>query len=147
MKIAVGCDPNASQLKLMVSEYVTGLGHEVVDYGSDDPIYANVAIKVAEEVAAGHADRGMLFCGTGIGVALAANKVPGVYAANVTSVYQAQRAVLSNNANIITMGQQVTGSEVAKMMAKEYLSHTYDPNSRSGAKVDRIVEYAKQHQI
>ena len=141
MKIAMGCDPNATEFKKTMMAYVESLGHEVVDYGSDDPIYANVAFKVAEDVVAGKADRGMLFCGTGIGVALAANKVTGAYAATVTNVYQAQRAVLSNNANIITMGAQVTGIEVAKMMAKEYLSYTYDPKSRSGAKVDRIVAY------
>ena len=141
MKIAMGCDPNATEFKKTMMAYVESLGHEVVDYGSDDPIYANVAFKVAEDVVAGKADRGMLFCGTGIGVALAANKVTGAYAATVTNVYQAQRAVLSNNANIITMGAQVTGIQVAKMMAKDYLSYTYDPHSRSGAKVDRIVAY------
>ena len=144
MKIAMGCDPNATAFKAAIKAYVESLGHEVVDYGSDDPIYANVAFAVAEDVVAGKADRGMLFCGTGIGVALAANKVKGAYAATVTNVYQAQRAVLSNNANIITMGAQVTGIEVGKMMAKEYLSYTYNPNSRSGAKVDRILEYERE---
>lgn len=75
--------------------------------------------------------RGILICGTGIGVSIAANKVPGAYAALVNNVYQAQRAQLSNNANIITLGAQVTGIELAKCLVKEYLSVTFDPESRS----------------
>ncbi|MBE6934975.1 MAG: RpiB/LacA/LacB family sugar-phosphate isomerase [Ruminococcaceae bacterium] len=144
MKIAFGCDPNATAFKATIMEYVKAKGHECVDYGSDDPIYANVAIKVAEEVAAGVCERGMLFCGTGIGVCIAANKVPGAYAALVNNVYQAQRAQLSNSANIITMGAQVTGIEVAKMMVDEYLGCTFDPQSRSLPKIQRIYDYEKE---
>ena len=65
MKLAVGCDPNATAMKQQIIAYVESLGHECVDFGSDDPIYANTAIKVAEAVAAGEYDRGILFCGTG----------------------------------------------------------------------------------
>lgn len=141
MKIAIGCDPNAVDFKEQLISFIKGLGHEVVDYGSDDPVYANVAIAVAKDVAAQKCERGVLLCGTGIGVCISANKVKGAYAALVNNVYQAQRAQLSNNANIITMGSQVTGIELAKCLVKEYLSHTYDPNSRSAPKVCRIVEY------
>lgn len=141
MKIAFGCDPNAAEYKKILIPYVRKLGHECVDYGSDDPIYANTAVKVAEDVAAGQADRGILICGTGIGVSIAANKVKGAYAALVNNVYQAQRAQLSNNANIMTMGAQVTGIELAKCLVKEYLGVAYDPNSRSASKVERIVQY------
>jgi ribose 5-phosphate isomerase B len=144
MKIAFGCDPNATDFEKALLEYVQSLGHEVKDYGSDDPIYANVAVAVARDVAAGVYDRGVLVCGTGIGVAIAANKVKGAYAANVTNIYQAQRAQLSNNANIITFGAQVMGIELAKCLVKEYLSVSYDPASRSKSKVDRIVEYEKE---
>lgn len=144
MKIAFGCDPNATEFKAVLLEYVKAKGHECTDFGSDDSIYANVAIRVATEVAAGNYDRGILICGTGIGVSIAANKVPGAYAALVTNVYQAQRAQLSNNANIITMGAQVTGIEVAKMMVDEYLRCTFDPQSRSMPKVQRIYDYEKE---
>lgn len=122
-------------------EHTQKLGHEVYDLGSDDPIYANVAIACAEAVAAKEYDRGILVCGTGIGVSIAANKVKGAYAACVHDIYQAQRAQLSNNANIITMGAQVIGTELAKCMVTEYLSLTYDPNSRSKEKVERIVDF------
>jgi ribose 5-phosphate isomerase B len=139
MKIAFGCDPNAAGFKKELIAFAKSLGHECVDYGSDDPIYANVAVSVAKDVAAGRCQRGVLLCGTGIGVSIAANKVKGAYAANVNNIYQAQRAQLSNNANILAMGAQVIGIELAKCLLKEYLSHSYDPNSRSGPKVDRIV--------
>ena len=144
MKIAVGCDPNATDYKNTLIKYVEGLGHEVTDFGSDDPIYANVAIEVAEAVAAGKFDRGLLFCGTGIGVSITANKVKGAYAACVHDVYQAQRAELSNDANIIAMGAQVVGIELAKMMIKEYLGCTFDPASRSMPKVQRILDYEEK---
>ena len=141
MKIAFGGDPNATGFKLMLMDYVEELGHEVTDFGSDDPIYANTAIKVAEAVAAKEFDRGILLCGTGIGVSIAANKVKGAYAACIHDVYQAQRAELSNHANIITMGAQVIGIELAKRMVKEYLSCTFNPNSRSGIKVQKIIDF------
>ena len=141
MKIAFGCDPNATDFKKVLMEYTKGLGHEVYDLGSDDVIYANVAFKVAKAVVNKEYDRGILLCGTGIGVSIAANKVKGAYAACVHDVYQAQRAQLSNNANIITMGSQVVGVELAKYLIKEYLGVTYDPNSRSKEKVERIVQF------
>lgn len=147
MKIAIGCDPNASDLKRQLITYIESLGHEVVDYGSDDPIYANVAFSVATDVVAKKCDRGVLICGTGIGVCIAANKVEGAYAALVGNIYQAERAQLSNNANIITLGAQVTGVELAKCLVKEYLSRAYDPSSRSAPKVDRIGEYERNAKV
>jgi ribose 5-phosphate isomerase B len=144
MKIAIGCDPNAEAFK---TELITALktwGYDVEDFGSDDSIYANVAFAVASAVAGGKYDRGILLCGTGIGMSIAANKVEGAYAALVNNVYQAHRAQLSNNANIITLGAQVTGIELAKMLVKEYLSVSYDPASRSASKVARILEYEKE---
>lgn len=145
MKIVIGCDPNAEAFKQQLIPYIESLGHTVADFGSDDVVYANTAIRVGEAVAAGEYDRGILICGTGIGVSVAANKVKGVYAALVTDIYQAQRAQLSNNANIITMGSQIIGIELAKCLVREYLSNTYDPNSRSSQKVARITEYEGQN--
>ena len=141
MKVVFGCDPNATEFKLKLMEYVKGLGHEVADLGSDDPIYANTAIEVAKAVAAGTYDRGISLCGTGIGVSIAANKVKGAYAACVHDVYQAQRAQLSNHANIITMGSQVIGLQLAQELVKEYLSVEWDPNCRSVNKVQRIIDF------
>lgn len=141
MKIAVGCDPNASQLKNELAQFMRSLGHEVDDLGSDDPIYANVAFDVATQVVQGAYDRGVVLCGTGIGVSISANKVPGCRCALLTDSYQAQRAQLSNDANVIALGAQVTGPELAKALVAEYLANTYDPSSRSAEKVGRIADY------
>lgn len=141
MRIAMGCDPNAEEFKQELITYVKRLGHEVVDFGSTDPIYANVAIAVGEAVAAKKYERGILCCGTGLGVMLAANKVKGIYAANIENTYSAQRASLSNNCNVITLGSQVTGIKLAQELVREYLACTFEYNERSGKKTDRIVEY------
>lgn len=141
MKIVVGCDPNAQEFKEKLVDYVKELGHDCEDYGSADPIYANTAVRVAEAVANKEFDKGILVCGTGIGVCIAANKVKGAYAALVNNVYQAQRAELSNHANIITMGSQVTGIELAKCLVKEFLACEFDEKSRSAPKVRAIYEY------
>ena len=141
MKIAMGCDPNAEAFKQEMITYVKSLGHEVTDFGSKDTIYAHVATKVGEEIVAGKFDRGILFCGTGIGVMLAANKVKGVRAANVCNVYAAKRACLSNDCNIITLGSQVMGDMLAKELISAYLDCNYVYTERSGKKVDAINDY------
>ena len=103
-------------LKEAIKKHLSELGYDWEDYGSDDPVYANVAIRVAEAVAAGKHDRGILMCGTGIGVCLAANKVPGAYAALCSDAYSTERSIKSNNVNIMTMGAQVMGVELAKTL-------------------------------
>ena len=142
-KIAIGCDPNAAGLKEVVKQYLTDLGYEYEDYGSDDPIYANVGIKVAEQVASGVHERGILICGTGIGMCITANKVSGVYAALCADAYSTERSVKSNNANIMTLGSQVTGSELAKSLVKIWMASEYVPGGRSQPKIQRIYDYAK----
>jgi len=141
MKIAIGCDPNAMGLKNTIVKLCEELGHTVLDMGSDDPIYANTAIKVAQEVAAKKADRGILLCGTGIGMCIAANKVKGAYAALVSDVYSAQRACLSNDANIICLGAFTTGEKLACELVRTYLSLEYKSGTASEDKVKRYKEY------
>ena len=141
MIIGFGCDPNATEMKQALIAVARGLGHVTLDFGSEDPIYPNTAIKVAHEVAAGRVDRGVVLCGTGIGVSIAANKVPGAYCALLGDVYQAKRAQLSNNANMIAIGAQVVGIELAKCLLVEYLRHSYDPASRSAPKVAAICDF------
>jgi len=145
-KVAVGCDPNAKDLKETIKKHLEQLGYECDDYGSDDSIYANVAFKVAEAVAAGKHDRGILLCGTGIGMSIAANKVPGAYAALCADAFSADRARRSNNANIMTLGAQTVGPELAKNLVEVWMKAEYTPGGRSEPKIQRISEYAKQHQ-
>lgn len=144
MKVVFGCDPNAAELKKDLMKTAQALGHEVVDMGSEDPIYANTAIAVAEAVAAGKGDRGVLVCGTGLGMSIAANKVKGAYATLLTDVYSAERAVLSNNANIACMGAFTIGGKLAEELLKTWLGLEFDPNSSSARKVARYHEYDEE---
>ena len=141
MKLLFGCDPNAADLKKSLMDMAQKLGHECVDMGSDDPIYGHTAFRVAEAVASGEADRGVLVCGTGLGMSIAANKVKGAYAALLTDVYSAQRAVLSNNANIACLGAFTVGEKLAQELLKVFLSLTFDENSSSAPKVAAYREY------
>ena len=143
--IAIGCDPNAEDLKQALIKHIEELGFEAEDYGSTDPIYANVAFKVGEAVASGKSDKGILVCGTGIGMSIAANKVPGVYCALISDCYSAERANLSNNANVAAMGAFTVGEALAKRMTKIWLTEKFVPGGRSDAKVQAIVDYEQAH--
>lgn len=136
MKIAFGCDPNAEELKQRLMQTARENGHEIVDMGSGDPIYAHTAIAVGEFVAAGSADRGVLVCGTGLGMSIAANKVRGVYATLLTDVYSAKRAVMSNNSNVACFGAFTIGERLAEELLKEWLAHAFQPGCASQPKVD-----------
>lgn len=116
----------------------------VIDVGVGDDehtAYPHVAVTAARKVAAGEADRALLICGTGLGVAISANKVPGVRAVTAHDSYSVERSVLSNNAQVLTMGQRVIGLELAKRLVSEWLGYRFDPNSSSAAKVDAICSY------
>jgi len=145
MLIGIGCDPNATTLKDAVADYLRELGHEVRDFGSDDPLYSKTAIAVAESVAAKEVERGVVMCGTGIGVSISANKVPGAYCALLTDAYQAERAQLSNDANMVAFGAQVTGVESVKRLVREYLSVSYVENERSAPKLAALYDYETEN--
>ena len=146
MKIAVGCDPNAQQAKEEIIAYIqkNNLG-EVTDFGSEDPIYARVAVAVAEAVSRGDYDRGILICGTGLGVSLAANKVKGAYAALLSDFYSAKRARLSNDANIACLGAFTIGSKLREELVDAFLTNEFVPGCSSQPKVDAIYEYENSH--
>ncbi len=142
MKIAIGCDPNAQQAKEELIRFMESKGYgEITDFGSDDTIYAHVAEKVAEAVAAGEYDRGILLCGTGIGVCISASKVKGAYPALLSDVYSAKRARLSNNANIACMGAFTIGSKLREELTDAFLTNEFVPGCSSQPKVDAFVEY------
>ncbi len=117
---------------------------EVIDIGvsgDEKTAYPHIAIAGARMVAEGRADRALLICGTGLGVAISANKVPGIRAATTHDVYSVQRAILSNNAQILCLGERVIGLELARALVKEWLAHRFDENSASAAKVAAISTY------
>ncbi|NIZ90919.1 ribose-5-phosphate isomerase [Kineococcus rubinsiae] len=117
---------------------------EVIDVGvngDDDTAYPHVAVAGARKIAAGEADRGIFVCGTGMGVAISANKVPGIRASVAHDGFSVERLVLSNNAQVLALGARVIGLELARRLAKEFLGYTFDTSSASAAKVDAITSY------
>jgi len=143
MKVAVAGDSAGEELARILAEHLKNK-YEVSEISrteaGPDPFYANLSDRVASAVIAGIYDRAILVCGTGIGVAMSANKVPGIRAAQCHDTYSAQRAALSNNAQIITMGARVVGTELAKSIAEAFLRETFDPEGRSTGNVDAINE-------
>jgi len=103
--------------------------------------YPYVGIAAGELIRDGHADRAILFCGTGIGVAIAANKVDGIRAATAHDSFSVERSVLSNDCQILTMGQRVVGVELARRLAREWLGYTFDPSSASAVKVKVLTDF------
>ncbi|GGI41685.1 ribose 5-phosphate isomerase B [Mammaliicoccus stepanovicii] len=144
MKIAIGADHIGYDLKEGIKSFVEELGHEVTDYGCHncaETDYPDVAEEVAKQIQAGEHDRGILICGTGIGVAITACKIKGIRAALAHDVYSAERAQLSNNAQIMTMGAQIIGLEAAKKNVKAYLDSTWAGGSqRKVDKIDKVEE-------
>jgi len=145
--IAVGADDAAFELKGKIVEYLKSKGITVEDYGVDQPdpsvLYPDVALTVAQAVAAGKHDRGILMCGTGIGMAITANKVPGVRAAVCHDPYSAERSRKSNDCQIMAMGGRVVGEELAKSLVDIWLASDYQ-GGRSAPKVDRMKEIDSQ---
>lgn len=147
MRIAVGADNAGAELKNLLKGVLEGdprVG-EVVDLGvadaGDTTAYPYVGARVAEAVARGEARRGLLVCGTGIGMAIAANKVAGIRATVAHDSYSVERSVLSNDCQILTFGARVIGPELAAKLVGEWLSHEFDPGSASAAKVAAIESY------
>lgn len=120
---------------------------EVVDVGVYDPgptPYSEIGIAAASRIAAGEADRAILVCGTGIGMAISANKVDGIRATTAHDSFSAERSVLSNNCQVLALGQRVIGSELARRLAHEWLGYVWDPGTPSQAKVAVIEEYERR---
>ncbi|KIR61432.1 MULTISPECIES: ribose-5-phosphate isomerase [Micromonospora] len=146
LRIVVGADDAGYQYKEMLKADLRGHERvaEVIDVGVDadgHTAYPIVAIAAAEIVAAGRADRALLVCGTGLGVAIAANKVAGIRAVTAHDSYSVERAILSNNAQVLTFGQRVIGPELARRLAREWLGYDFDDSSPSGAKVRLMSTY------
>jgi RpiB/LacA/LacB family sugar-phosphate isomerase len=138
MKIALGADSAGKPLLDVIAKHLaTKPGLQVVDL-SDAGFYADIAAKVGHEILDGNYDRAILFCGTGIGVSISANKVPGIRAALTHDTYSAERAAKSNNAQIITMGARVIGPELAKAIVDTWLASEFDEKGPSAGNVQAI---------
>jgi len=146
LRIVVGCDDAGTDYKqrlkadLEADERVA----QVLDVGvtaEEDIAYPHIGVAAATLVAEGKADRALLICGTGLGVAISANKVQGVRAVTAHDGFSVERSVLSNNAQVLCMGQRVIGIELARRLAREWLGYTFDESSASAEKVKALNSY------
>ena len=142
MRLAIGNDHSAVELKEIIADYVRELGHEAINLGTDTtqscdyPLYGE---KVGRAVVSGEADLGIAICGTGLGISLAANKVKGVRACVCSEPYTARMSRLHNNANVLCFGARVVGSELAKMITQVWLETEFE-GGRHQRRVDQIME-------
>ncbi|MCR6492606.1 ribose-5-phosphate isomerase [Cellulomonas sp. P24] len=146
LRLVVGSDDAGFTYKeaLKADLEASELVESVVDVGVDKDShteYPRIAVAAAEMISAGLADRALLVCGTGLGVAIAANKVRGVRAVTAHDSFSVERAVLSNNAQVLTFGQRVVGLELARRLAREWLTYRFDETSASAGKVQILADY------
>ncbi len=149
LRIAIGSDDAGLSYKEALAQDFKAdeRVEEVIDVGvleDEDTHYPHVAVKAARLVAEGKADRALLVCGTGLGVAISANKVPGVRAVTAHDSYSVERSVLSNDAQVLCLGERVVGLELARRLAHEWLGYRFDPGSASAEKVAAIDDYDRR---
>ncbi|PSS25763.1 hypothetical protein M430DRAFT_134518 [Amorphotheca resinae ATCC 22711] len=147
LRIVVGGDDAGFDYKAQLTEDLRADArvasvHDVGPHSaSDKKAYPHFAVDAAKLIRDGEADRALLICGTGLGVAISANKVTGIRAVTAHDSFSVERAVLSNDAQVLCLGQRVIGLELARRLVKEWLGYRFDPNSGSAAKVKAINDY------
>ena len=146
LRVVIGSDDAGFEYKEILKKELEASDAvvSVIDVGVDadgHTAYPKVAITAAEMIAASEADRALLICGTGLGVAISANKVPGIRAVTAHDSYSVERAVLSNNAQVLCMGQRVVGIELARRNVREWLTYRFDESSASAEKVAVLSQY------
>ena len=145
ISLIIGADHLGLPLKNTIKEHLLKNNYKVEDVGvnTDDMVdYPDIGEKLAKKIASTSGYRGILFCGTGAGMAIVANKIPGVRAVCINDPYTAERAIASNNAQVVTLGSLITGPEVAKKLVDIWLSNEFQQD-RSGTKVDKINKIDK----
>ena len=152
LRIVIGSDDAGYTYKEALKRDLeaSGLVASISDVGVDQDghtDYPQIAIAAAQQVADGKADRALLFCGTGLGVAIAANKVNGVRAVTAHDSFSVERAVLSNNAQVLTMGERVIGLELARRLVREWLGYRFDESSASAQKVQQISVFEQDGSV
>ena len=147
MKIAIGCDHGGFELKNEIIQFLENEKHEVKDFGTYSTgscDYPDIALPVAEAVVAKEYEFGILICGTGIGIGIAANKVPGIRAALCSDTFSAHATREHNNANILTMGQRVVGTGLALDIVKTFITSKFE-GDRHQNRIDKISEIEKKY--
>jgi len=147
MKIALACDHGGLNLKEAIKKHLIGLNHEVVDFGVNSPEsvdYPEYALKAAQSVANKETECGILVCGTGIGIGIAANKVRGIRCATVGDTFSARMTKAHNNANMIALGERVTGIGLGLDIADAYLNSEFE-GGRHQNRIDKLMDIEKNH--
>ncbi|MFB0987344.1 MAG: ribose 5-phosphate isomerase B [Phycisphaerales bacterium] len=142
MKIAIGSDHAGFELKEYLRTFVESLGHEVVDVGThstESVDYPDFAEKVAVEIITGRVDRGIMLCGSGVGASVAANKVPGIRAANCEDYYSAHQGVEHDDMNMLVLGGRIVGSALAEDMVRGYVAATYTGEERHARRLAKVM--------
>ena len=146
ISIAIGCDEAACDFRDIIKELLLDKGYEVEDFGAYDKtpvLYPDIGVAVAQSVASGKHDRGILICGTGIGMCITANKVPGIRAAVCHDMFSTERSRKSNDSQIMCMGARVIAPQLGSMLVELWLSCDFEGGG-SAPKVAKIIEYEKQ---
>ncbi|SFC33209.1 ribose 5-phosphate isomerase B [Clostridium uliginosum] len=147
MKIAIGCDHGGFELKEEIITFLKAEGHEVKDFGTyskESCDYPDIALPVAESVVSKKYELGILICGTGIGIGISANKVPGIRAALCSDTFSAHATREHNNANILTLGQRVVGTGLALDIVKTFISSEFE-GDRHAKRINKITEIEKKY--
>ena len=150
MKIAIGADHAGFRLKDDIIKLLQEDGHEVEDFGcncADSIDYPDYALPVCEKVAAGEADRGILICGTGIGMSIAANKVPGIRCALVHDLFSAKATRENNDSNVLAMGERVIGPGMAQEIVKVWIGTEFSRNERHQKRINKITEVEEKYAL
>ncbi len=146
MKTLIASDHGGFELKEFLKETFKKEGHDFIDYGTfscDSVDYPDIAFKACEDIVSGKVDRGILICGTGIGISIAANKVKGIRAAHCTDCFSAKMCKQHNNANVIVLGGRITGPELAAEILRNYLDEEF-LGGRHETRVDKIKAYEEK---
>ena len=147
MKLVIGCDEAAYRLKETMKEYIIQLGHEVKDigvYNEEPSLYPDTAQKLCACITDGSCERGILLCGTGIGMAITANKIPGIRAAVGHDLFSVERSIKSNHGQVLCMGARVIAPQYAKLLAERWLECDF-AGGASAEKVARIMEIEQEY--
>lgn len=147
MKIGIANDHTGIEMKMGITKYLEDMGHKVINYGTDETqstSYVTWGEKVANEVASGNLDLGIAICGTGLGIGLVCNKVPGIRACICSEPYTARYSRLHNNCNMLTFGARVVGIEMAKMIVHEFVTTEFE-GGRHAERVNQMMEVEKKH--
>jgi ribose 5-phosphate isomerase B len=148
MRVAIGSDHAGYELKKCLKSYLLDLGHEVVDLGthSTNPVdYPDYAEAVGKEVIGGGADRGLLICGSGVGVCVAANKMPGVRAGTCHDTYSAHQGVEHDDMNVLVLGARIIGTAVAKEIVKAFLGARFSDEERHRRRLSKVLDIEKRY--